>query len=70
MFMQNDVFQDFYQKELLKNELRRIDYSEVRDQNNNVTYCKDSFGFEFWQTFDENNSLVHFKDSTGFEYRI
>ena len=38
------------------------------DKNNNVTYYKNSTGYEFWREFDKNNNLIHYKNSNGYEY--
>lgn len=41
---------------------------EKRDDFGNLTYYKDSKGFEYWYEYDANNRIVHYKDSTGYEY--
>ena len=37
------------------------------DSNNNVTYYKNSRGYEFWHEYDSNHNMIHYKDSTGYE---
>ena len=39
----------------------------LKDKNGNITYNKDSYGFEYWNEYDSNNNQTHYKDSDGFE---
>ena len=37
------------------------------DTNGNITYQKDSNGYETWYDYDSHNNLIHEKHSSGYE---
>ena len=37
------------------------------DNNGNMIYFKNSYGFERWSEYDKNNNLIHFKTNDGEE---
>ena len=39
-----------------------------KDNNGNIIYRKDSYGYEYWKEYDSNNNIIHYKDSYGYEY--
>ena len=38
------------------------------DENGNLIYEKDIFGYEFWHEYDRNNNNVYSKNSIGMEF--
>jgi len=37
------------------------------DVNGNVTYSRNSDGFEYWQECDDNGNFIHYRNSDGYE---
>jgi len=41
---------------------------KLYDKDGNISYCCDSYGFEWWSEYDEKGNATHFRDSDGFEW--
>lgn len=37
------------------------------DSNGNITYIKDSTGYEEWFDYDDKGNIIHYKNSSGYE---